>query len=75
MMNTEPETDSQGRPPQFMPGDRVFVGPNKMNATVTSQMLHWDTPESFWGNVELLYDDGVKGISNCWQLTKVTNNE
>jgi hypothetical protein len=63
--------DSNGKPAPFQPGDRVFVGPNKMHATVVRQILSWDYPECFWGNVELLYDDGVKGTSNSWQLRKL----
>ena len=65
------QIDSEGRGPKFHKGDRVLVLPNKMMATVVKQTLHYDGPESFWGNVELEYDDGVKGISNCWQLENV----
>jgi len=57
--------------PQFLPGDRVYVKPLKMYATIIKQRLHHDGPESFWGNVELLYDDGIKGTSNSWQCSKV----
>lgn len=63
--------DSEGRGPEFHSGDRVLVMPNGMVATVVKQLLHFDYPESFWGNVELLYDDGVTGTSMCWQLKKV----
>jgi hypothetical protein len=63
--------DTDGRPPTFIEGDRVWVNPLRMEATVIRQILHWDYPESFWGNVELMYDDGVKGVSNCWQLEKL----
>jgi hypothetical protein len=63
--------DSKGRPPTFIKGERVYVLPLKVEATVIRQILHWDYPESFWGNVELMYDDGVPGRSNCWQLEKV----
>jgi hypothetical protein len=64
-------SDTEGRPPTFIEGDRVWVNPLRMEATVIRQILHWDYPESFWGNVELMYDDGVKGTSNCWQLEKL----
>ena len=63
--------DSDSRGPEFHSGDRVLVIPNGMTATVVKQLLHFDYPESFWGNVELLYDDGVTGTSMCWQLKKV----
>ena len=63
--------DSSGKPPAFIEGERVYVLPLKMEATVVRQILHFDYPDSFWGNVELLYDDGVKGTSNSWQLEKV----
>ena len=63
--------DSDGNLPKFFPGDRVFVHPIKMHATVIRQMASYDGPEYwFWGNVELLYDDGGKGICNSWQLLK-----
>ena len=65
------KTDSNGKGPQFVAGDRVYVGPTKMEATVMRQILHYDGPETFWGNVELEYDDGVKGTSNSWQVKKL----
>jgi hypothetical protein len=64
-------TDSNGNPPKFFSGDRVFVLPNKMKATVIRQVLHYDMNETFWGNLELIYDDGVKGTSNCWQVKRI----
>ena len=67
-MNT---LDSEGKPAKFFKGDRVFVGPNKMEATVVRQMLHYDMNESFWGNLELLYDDGIKGTCHCWQVKRI----
>ncbi|NDC25620.1 MAG: hypothetical protein EBZ49_16035 [Proteobacteria bacterium] len=65
------ELDSEGRSATFIEGERVYVLPLKLQATVIRQILHWDYSESFWGNVELMYDDGVKGTSNCWQLEKL----
>ena len=65
--------DSDGNPPKFNSGDRVYVMPLKMEATVIEQILSWDYPESFWGNVRLRYDDGIEGVSNSWQITKVSN--
>lgn len=65
------EIDSEGRGPEYYKGQRVYVAPLNQEATVIKQILHYDGPESFWGNVQLQYDDGVKGISNSWQLKKV----
>lgn len=62
--------DSEGNPPKFHPGDRVYVHPLRQEATVIEQVLHYDYPESFWGNVHLQYDDGIKGISHSWQVEK-----
>lgn len=59
--------------PKFKPGERVFVLPLKVEATVIKQRVCYDGPESFWGNVELIYDDGAKGVSNSWQLRKLTD--
>lgn len=67
------DIDSDGRGPEFHPGDRVHVKPLNIEATVIRQIKHYDGWESFWGNVELKYDDGVNGVSNCWQLKKVSN--
>jgi hypothetical protein len=64
--------DSDGLGPKFISGDRVLVGPNGMEATVIKQELSYDGPESFWGNVQLLYDDGIKGVSNSWQVKKIS---
>lgn len=58
-------------PAPFQPGDRVYVKPTKMEATVIRQHRHWDYPDSFWGNVELVYNDGLKGISHSWQVEKI----
>ena len=57
--------------PKFKQSDRVYVHPLRMEATVICQMKHYDGDEEFWGNVELQYDDGIKGISNSWQLEKL----
>ena len=65
------KTDSNGKPPEFYSGDRVFVGPVQMEATVIRQVLHYDMNESFWGNLELMYDDGQKGTSHCWQVKRI----
>lgn len=65
------DLDSNGNPPKFHKGDRVFVLPVKMEATVIRQILHYDMNETFWGNLELEYADGVKGTSNCWQVKRV----
>jgi hypothetical protein len=51
--------------------DRVFVMPVKLEATVIRQILHYDMNESFWGNLELEYDDGTKGISHGWQVKRI----
>ena len=70
-MEDEVLLDSNGRPPKFNPGDRVYVRPLKEEATVIRQFLRYDMNESFWGNVHLKYDDGTTGVSNSWQVTKV----
>jgi hypothetical protein len=57
----------------FEVGKRVWVGPLKMEATI-KRIYHsssdtWDDeniPEI--GNIELIYDDGIIGVSNNWQL-------
>jgi len=64
--------DSDGNGPMWRPGDRVWVAPLKMEATVIKQILSYDGPDyCFWGNVELQYDDGTKGISNSWQIMTI----
>jgi hypothetical protein len=63
--------DSKGNGPMWRPGDRVWIAPLKMEATVIQQHLSYDGDESFWGNVELQYDDGVKGVSNSWQIMRI----
>lgn len=64
--------DSDGNGPMWRPGDRVWVTPLKMEATVIKQRLSYDGPDyCFWGNVDLLYDDGVKGESNNWQIMRI----
>jgi hypothetical protein len=63
--------DSDGNSPKFLPNDRVYVHPIRMEATVIKQFLHYDGPESFWGNVHVQYDDGIKGTCNSWQMEKI----
>lgn len=68
----EEEFDSNGLRAMFKEGDRVYVIPLKMEATVIKQRLSYDGVDyRFWGNVELIYDDGKKGESNNWQLRKI----
>jgi hypothetical protein len=63
--------DSDGNGPTYKKGDRVWVAPLSMEATVIEQTLHHDYPETFYGNVKLKYDDGSEGTSNSWQLSRV----
>lgn len=68
------DIDSDGRGPEYHAGDRVLVLPNKMKATVIKQRIHYDGNESFWGNLELMYDDNTRGISHCWQVKRIGVN-
>ena len=73
-MNLDEDDDDiaqEQEPAPFQAGDRVYVVPAKMEATVIRQIRHYDGPESFWGDLELQYDDGVKGRSHCWQVEKI----
>lgn len=63
--------DSNGRHAEYKPGDRVYVSPARMEATVIEQVLHHDGSESFWGNLRVRYDDGIEGISHSWQCARV----
>jgi len=65
------DLDTDGNPPKFVKGDKVLVLPNNMTATVIRQILHHDLGETFWGNLELTYDDGVTGTSHCWQVKRI----
>ena len=60
--------DSSGQTAKFTSGTRVLVLPNQMVATVIKQWLNYDGTESFWGNVLVKYDDGIRGTCNSWQL-------
>lgn len=73
-MDDEEILDSNGNPPRFLPGERVYVIPVKMEATVIKQMLSYDSGESFWGNLKLKYDDGYWGTSHSWQVKKLDAN-
>ena len=63
--------DDYGNGPMWKPGDKVWVSPLKLKAIVIKQLLSYDGEEKFWGNVELLYDNGIIGISNNWQIMKI----
>lgn len=63
--------DSDGRSATYLPGDRVIVLPVKLEATVVTQVLHHDCGETFWGNIEVVFDDGTKGTCNGWQAKKL----
>jgi hypothetical protein len=63
--------DSDGQTAKFTPGTRVLVLPNQMQATVIKQWLNYDGTESFWGNVLVEYDDGIRGTCNNWQLERI----
>ena len=70
-MNLDEDDDIVQKPAPFQAGDRVYVGPAKMEATVIRQIKHYDMGDSFWGDLELQFDDGVKGRSHCWQVKRV----
>lgn len=63
--------DSDGQTAKFTSGTRVLVLPNQMQATVVKQHLSYDGSESFWGNVLVEYDDGIRGTCNNWQLERI----
>lgn len=63
--------DSKGHGPEYKPGERIYCHPARQQATVIRQVLHHDGDESFWGNLELQYDDGIKGTAHGWQCSKV----
>ena len=65
------QVDSNGHGPSWRQGERAWVAPFQVEATVIEQRLSYDSGESFWGNVELIYDDGIKGVSNSWQLVRI----
>ena len=65
------DIDSDGRGPAFRVGDRVYVHPLRQEATVIEQRKSYDGSESFWGNVELQYDDGIRGTSHSWQIERI----
>jgi hypothetical protein len=64
--------DSAGKGPSYKKGDRVWVNPIKEEATVVKQILQYDGLETFYGDLELKFDDGGNGTSHCWQVTKIT---
>lgn len=55
----------------FNKGDRVFVLPLKIEATVIEQHTIYDGDHQYPGNVVVIYDDGIKGTTNAWQLKKL----
>lgn len=66
------EIDSEGNGPDFIIGDEVrLLSNDELTATVIRQTLHYDGPETFWGNVLLKFKDGSTGIAHCWQCAKV----
>ena len=71
----KPQLDSDKHPPTFISGDKVWVFPARKEATVIQQFLHYDCGESFWGNVEVKFSDGIKGIFNCWQIKTIETKE
>lgn len=72
-MTLTANVDSSQQTAKFLPGTRVLVLPNQMMATVVKQYLQYNGPESYWGNVLLEYDDGIRGTSNSWQLKCLDN--
>lgn len=62
--------DSEGNPAPWQPGDKAYLLPRKCYVTISKQRMCYDGPEYFWGNCEIIFDDGVKGECNSWQLRK-----
>lgn len=59
------EIDSEGRTPNLPPGTTVGLTDGKIG-TVLHQQLHWDSGESFFGNVLVETDDGRTYIYHAW---------
>jgi hypothetical protein len=59
------------KPAPFQAGDRVYVPLAKREATVIRQLRHYDGSDSWWGDLDLQYDDGVKDRFHCWQVKRV----
>jgi len=57
----------------FEVGKKVWVAPLKMWATIHKiyylPSSEWNNPEEpMVGNIQLMYEDGILGVSNNWQL-------
>jgi len=67
--------DSSGNLRSFYKGDRVKllqVPWRGTMGTVVRQILHYDCDETFWGNLVVDWDGGVRGTCNCWQVEWVS---
>lgn len=74
------QIDHDGKGPMFRPGDIVKVLPYALaKATVVKQMLSYDYPDVFWGNVEVIMNEGPFAghtiICNNWQLEPLATTQ
>lgn len=65
--------DTNGDGPDFLNKDKVKILSTKIPifGEVIGQTLHYDGPETFWGNVQVQLDDGERRTFHCWQLEKL----
>lgn len=63
--------DSNGKPADFTFGDRVLLIPHNIQATVVSQTLHYDSGETFWGNLNIIDDEHNAITCHCWQVHRI----
>jgi hypothetical protein len=66
IQHTKHNVDSNGKYPKYLNGDRIkFRGEYH---TVIKQILHFDTHESFWGNLIVEDDSGNHKQIHCWTV-------
>ena len=72
MVATDFRLDSEGRRPEWQPGQQAWFAKLGQEVTVIEQVLHYEYPRTYWGNVRLQYHDGRQGVANSWQLSTIT---
>jgi len=65
------DLDSNGYPPQWKTGEKVWVSLRRLEVTVIQQTLSYIEDETFWGDVIIKYDNGITDVIKNWQITKI----
>jgi hypothetical protein len=57
--------------PEYKSGDKIWIGPSRLKATVVQQIYSYIEDDGYWGDVIVRYENGITGVEKCWQIMRI----